>query len=113
VLWRQEAIPAKCSWGVERCSAAQSQAVSVIPGVLFSGSEDGHLRAYSAGDGAVIWDVDTARSFATVNGVPGAGGSLDGGGPVIANGMLFVNSGYGRILGRAGNVLLAFSVEGK
>jgi polyvinyl alcohol dehydrogenase (cytochrome) len=112
-LWRQVAIPAVCSWGADRCSAAQSQAVSVIPGAVFSGSEDGHLRAYSADNGAVIWDVNTAVSFATVNGIPAAGGSLDGGGPVIANGMLFVNSGYGRILGRTGNVLLAFSVGGK
>jgi polyvinyl alcohol dehydrogenase (cytochrome) len=80
---------------------------------VFSGSEDGHLRAYSADNGAVIWDVNTAVSFVTVNGIPAAGGSLDGGGPVIANGMLFVNSGYGRILGRTGNVLLAFSVGGK
>jgi polyvinyl alcohol dehydrogenase (cytochrome) len=30
------------------CSPAQSQAVTAIPGVVFSGSLDGHLRAYSA-----------------------------------------------------------------
>ena len=36
---------------------------------------------------------------------------LIGPGPVVANGMVFVNSGYGGFGGRAGNVLLAFGVE--
>jgi hypothetical protein len=35
------------------------------------------------------------------------------GGPVIANGRVYVNSGYGRFLGHGGNVLLALSVDGK
>ena len=30
---------------------AQSAAISVIPGVVFSGSVDGHIRAYDTGDG--------------------------------------------------------------
>jgi polyvinyl alcohol dehydrogenase (cytochrome) len=74
---------------------------------------DGHLRAYSTKDGSVVWDFDTGIPFETVNGVKGKGGSLDAGGPTIAGGMLFVHAGYGRIVGQPGNVLLAFSVEGK
>ena len=74
---------------------------------------DGHLRAYSAADGDVIWDFDTIRSYQTVNGVEGRGGSLDGPGPVIAGGMVFANSGYAAAGGKPGNVLLAFSVDGK
>jgi polyvinyl alcohol dehydrogenase (cytochrome) len=81
--------------------------------VVFSGSEDGHLRAYASGDGRVIWDVDTAQAYTTVNGVPAAGGSLDNGGATVAGGMLFVNSGYGRIVGEPGNALLAYSIEGR
>ena len=54
---------------------------------------DGHL-GYSAEDGKVVWDFDTAREFQTVNGVKAKGGSIDGPGPVVANGMLFINSGY-------------------
>jgi polyvinyl alcohol dehydrogenase (cytochrome) len=81
--------------------------------VVFSGSEDGHLRAYASSDGHVVWDFDTAQSFQTVNGVPASGGSLDNGGPTIAGGMVYVNSGYGRILGQPGNLLLAFSLEGR
>lgn len=95
------------------CSPAQSQAVSVIPGVVFSGSLDGHIRAYSTSDGKILWDVDTDREYTTLNGPPAHGGSLDGPGPVIADGMLFVNSGYGNFGGTPGNALLAFSVDGK
>ena len=104
--------PASCG-NRPRCSPAQSQAVSAIPGVAFSGSVDGHLRAYAATDGKVIWDFDTIGKYDTVNGVPGQGGSLDGAGPAIGGGMLFVNSGYVTAGGMPGNVLLAFSVDGQ
>jgi len=75
---------------------------------VISGSLDGHLRAFATEDGRVLWDVDTAREYTTVNGVTASGGSLDGAGAVIAGGMLFVNSGYPRFGGMPGNVLLAF-----
>ena len=103
--------PAPCDER-KRCSPAQSAAVSAIPGVAFSGSVDGHLRAYSAADGKVIWDFDTVRLYDTVNKVPARGGSLNGPGAAIAGGMLFVNSGYAAN-GIPGNVFLAFSVDGK
>lgn len=45
-VWSTPAPKAACSWGNSRCSAAQSAAVTVIPGVVFSGSLDGHLRGY-------------------------------------------------------------------
>jgi polyvinyl alcohol dehydrogenase (cytochrome) len=95
------------------CSPAQSAAVTMIPGAIFSGGVDGHLRAYSAAAGKIIWDTDTARDFETVNGIKGSGGSIDGPGPVIVNGILYVNSGYGQLGGAPGNVLLAFTVDGK
>jgi polyvinyl alcohol dehydrogenase (cytochrome) len=95
------------------CSPAQSAAVTAIPGVIFSGSVDGHMRAYSATDGRILWDVDTARDYETVNGVKGNGGAIDGPGAVIVGGMLYVNSGYGVFGGAPGNVLLAFSVDRK
>ncbi len=103
--------PADCG-DRKRCSPAQSAAVSAIPGVAFSGSVDGHLRGYSMADGKVIWDFDTVRSYETTNKVPARGGSLNGPGPAIAGGMLFVTSGYANN-GIPGNVLLAFSVDGK
>jgi polyvinyl alcohol dehydrogenase (cytochrome) len=96
-----------------KCSPAQSGAVTAIPGVVFSGSVDGHLRAYRSDTGEVIWDFDTAREYDAVNGGKARGGSLDGGGPAVAGGMVYVNSGYGNYGGMPGNVLLAFSVDGK
>ncbi|MGD9905013.1 MAG: PQQ-binding-like beta-propeller repeat protein [Vicinamibacterales bacterium] len=108
-VW-QTAPPAPGCTGGLGCSAAQSAAVSVMPGVVFSGAVDGHLRAYDATDGRIIWDVNTARDYTTVNGEPASGGSIDGPGPTIAGGMVFTGSGYGRWRGRPGNVLLAFGL---
>jgi polyvinyl alcohol dehydrogenase (cytochrome) len=95
------------------CSPAQSAAVTVIPGVVFSGGVDGHLRAYSAINGRILWDVDTEQEYKTVNGVKANGGSIDESGPVIVGGILYVNSGYFFQGSTSGNVLLAFSVNGK
>jgi polyvinyl alcohol dehydrogenase (cytochrome) len=96
-----------------RCSPAQSQAVSAMPGIAFSGSVDGHIRAYSTLDGKIVWDFNTIREYETVNGAVGRGGSLDGPGPAIGGGMVYVNSGYPTAGGMPGNVILAFSVDGK
>ena len=93
------------------CSPAQSAATTVIPGVVFSAGLDGHLRAYDAKDGRVIWDTDTERPFQTVNGVDAKGGSIDGSGPVVVNGTVYVNSGYLFAGHTPGNVLLAFSIR--
>ena len=85
-------------------------AVSLIPGVFFSGGMDGMLRAVSPLDGRTIWEFDTAQEFQTVNGVKAKGGSIGAGGPTIAKGMVFVGSGYvGFQNGVPGNVLLAFA----
>src|SRR4030095_6570913 len=111
IVWSAKPIP--CAAARTNCSPAQSAAVTAIPGVVFSGSVDGHLRAYSTATGAVVWDVDTTREFVTVNAKPAHGGSIDVAGPAIVNGMLFVNSGYGQWGGMPGNLLLAFSVDGQ
>jgi polyvinyl alcohol dehydrogenase (cytochrome) len=93
------------------CNAAQSAAITVIPGAILSGSNDGALRAYSTTDGKLLWQYDTNREFGSINGVPAKGASLIGPGPVVAGGMVYVNSGYGGFGGRPGNVLLAFGLE--
>jgi polyvinyl alcohol dehydrogenase (cytochrome) len=106
------APPASCG-DRPQCSPAQSAAISAMPGVIFSGSIDGHLRAYSASDGRVVWDFDTAREFDTVNKVKASGGSIDVGGPAIAEGVVLTTSGYPTFGGKGGNVLIAFSVDGR
>jgi polyvinyl alcohol dehydrogenase (cytochrome) len=102
--WHTASPEPACSWGERNCSHAQSQAVTVMPGSAFSGSIDGHLRAYSTIDGKILWDFDTAKEFQTKNGIKASGGPLDHGGATIVNGTVYVNSG---------NALLAFSVGGK
>jgi polyvinyl alcohol dehydrogenase (cytochrome) len=102
--WHTAAPQPACSWGERNCAHAQAQAVTVMPGSAFSGSMDGHLRAYSTIDGKILWDFDTAKDFQTKNGIKASGGPLDHGGATIVNGMVYVNSG---------NTLLAFSVDGK
>jgi polyvinyl alcohol dehydrogenase (cytochrome) len=105
-LWYTAGHP--CDPPKPGCSPAQPAAVTAIPGVVFSGSVDGHMRAHAAEDGRILWDFDTARNFETVNGVSGHGGSIDGPGAVVVKGAVYVNSGYSRQSGMPGNILLAF-----
>ncbi len=106
------ATPTNCSdpeatW----CSSGLFGAATVIPGVVFAGARDGTLRAYSTGDGEVLWEYNTMQEYETVNGVRARGGSIGGHGPAIVGGMLFMGSGYNITLTAPGNVLLAFGVE--
>ncbi len=94
-----------------RCSPALSAAVTAIPGVVFSGGVSGFLRAYDTDDARLLWEVDTAREYPVLNGVSARGGAMDGPGPTIVDGMLYVNSGYAQWGGLPGNVLLAFEVR--
>ncbi len=119
-IWALDLLTGRRIWGTpapscgdrKPCNPSQTAAVSVIPGVVFSGSNDGHMRGYSTADGKIIWDFDTVREFSTVNGVAAKGGSMSGGGAAIAGGMVFTNSGYSHHGGVIpGNVLLAFGVE--
>jgi polyvinyl alcohol dehydrogenase (cytochrome) len=109
--WFAQSAP--CAPVREGCSPAQPGAVTAIVGAVFSGSMDGHIRAFSTADGKLLWDFDTQRDFDTINGVPARGGSLDGAGAVVVDGMVYVNSGYPRLGGAPGNVLLAFGLESK
>jgi polyvinyl alcohol dehydrogenase (cytochrome) len=106
VRWRTPTPEDPCAWGTENCSHALLAGVAVMPGVVFAGAMDGYMRAYDARDGHIVWQFDTGQSFDAVNGVRGHGGAIDYGGEVIANGMLFVNSGSMR---QPGNLLLAFA----
>ena len=103
----------KVEWNAEIKADRRGQAgpASAIPGAVFTGGWDGILRAVDA-EGKVIWSFNAVQDFSTVNGMPAKGGSFGSAGPVIANGMLFIPSGYpGTLRGTPGNVLLAFGVE--
>jgi polyvinyl alcohol dehydrogenase (cytochrome) len=116
-LWYAPSPRVGCHWpsGIA-CVDAQSAAPSVIPGVVFAGATDGHERAYAADDGAALWDFDTAeKTYRTLNGINDQpGGPIDVTSGTVADGMLFLISGYlGDLGGRFNNVLLAFSVDGR
>jgi polyvinyl alcohol dehydrogenase (cytochrome) len=97
--------------GIERgCSAGQGGPITAIPGAVLSAGLDGGLRAYSTKDGSIVWTFDANREFDTVNGVKAKGGSMDSAGPIVVDGMVYVSSGTGGIVGRPGNVLLAFGL---
>lgn len=92
VVWK---TPTPSCNGKKGCMEANSAAPTVMPGIVFAGTLDGHMRAYSTTDGHILWDYDTAKPFQAVNGIERKDGSIDGPSPVIADGMLLVNSGYG------------------
>ncbi len=110
-LWRAPAPKPSCL-AIAGCSAAQPAPVTVIPGVAFLGSWDGHIRAYETKTGTIIWDFDTVQDFQAVNGVKAHGGSINSMAPTVAGGMLYITSGYSGTA-MPGNVLLAFSVDGQ
>jgi len=105
--WKSEPPPGPGS------TRSQPTAPTLMPGIVFSATFGGRLRAHQASTGEVVWEFDTARTFETVNGVVAKGGAMDGAGPAIANGMVVMTSGMGFAGGAAGNVLMAFSVDGK
>ncbi len=109
--WQRPAEPPLCGTAEPRLQCRAGRSRHRLPGAVLSGSQDGGMRAYAAEDGKMLWQFDTNREFATVNGVKARGGSMDGSGPIVAGGLLFVNSGYGGTAGRSGNVLLVFGVD--
>jgi polyvinyl alcohol dehydrogenase (cytochrome) len=111
VAWSMDPQTRLCNAQQPSCRAAQGGAVTVIPGAVLSGSLDGGMRGYSTKDGSILWTFDTNRSFDTVNGISATGGGIEGPGAIVAGGMVFFNSGYGGVLNRPGNVLLAFGID--
>jgi outer membrane protein assembly factor BamB len=86
-------------------------ASSAIPGAVFIAGTDGKIHALSTADGRELWSFETAHEFTTVNQVPAHGGSIGSIGPTIADGMVFIGSGYSVAAGIPGNVLLAFAAQ--
>ncbi len=109
VIWMK--APPPCDTARKGCNLGNSAAPTVVPGIVFAGALDGHIRAYTSSGGEILWDFDTVKDFDGINGIKGRGGALDGAAPVVSDGMLFVNSGYGSFGQMPGNVLLAFEVS--
>ena len=111
VLWQSPAD--NVCHGRQFCDAGILAAIAAIPGAVFAGHMDGRLRAYDAATGRVLWQYDTTQNHTALGGATAHGGTIGGGGPVIHDGMVYTNSGYGMYFHMPGNVLLAFSIDGK
>ncbi len=95
------------------CEEGVSAATTAIPGAVLAGSISGWMRAYDRRSGDVIWAVDTARDYKSVNGAIARGASMSGPGPAVYKGNLIFNSGYGFAFKMPGNALLVYSIDGK
>ncbi len=112
--WHMAGSAPACAWGETGCLHRQPAAVTAIPGAIFSGALDGHLRAYATADGKILWDLDTAATYDAVNGIKAYGGNIDGSAQIVAGGTLFVNSGNATATSpRRGDAVLAITVDGK
>jgi|AntAceMinimDraft_5_1070358.scaffolds.fasta_scaffold00015_44 polyvinyl alcohol dehydrogenase (cytochrome) len=87
-----------------------SAAAIATPDLVFSAGLDGTLRAYDIATGEVVWQTQTAHPFAAINGIDGHGGAIDVSGQVLADGWLYVQSGYSMFGQLPGNLLLAYKV---
>jgi len=94
------------------CEYGLSAAPLATNDVVITGSMDGYLEIYDAKSGQRIWHYDAWRSFETVNDVPAQGGAFDAHGPMVADDLLMVSSGYSYVgAQRAGNAFLVFQLH--
>ena len=95
LLWDVEVADAHS--GYSKTAAPLVVGDKVITGI--AGGEfgiRGFVDAYDAKTGKIIWDFDALRDFKTVNGISAKGGSFSSTGVTVANGMIYVATGFDR-----------------
>lgn len=105
-------------WALERrskckereCWTGLSAAISAGPDIVVTGGLDGQLEVVQATTGKRLWSFDTAVEYESVNSVDTKGGVIDAHGPMLADDLLIVSSGYGSFFQEGGNALLVFSL---
>ena len=96
----------------QECVFGFSAAAIATNDIVVAGSMDGFLEIFRAGTGELLWSHDSWREYAAVNEIATSGGAFDAHGPMIADDLLLVTSGYGYVgRQRGGNALLVFQVE--
>ena len=109
VVWQTRG-DALCG-GRERCVGIVGAPPLATEEVVFAAAVDGVVYALDRSTGAVLWHFDSARAFETLLGATTRGGGIQGtAGPMVANGRLFISSGYGQAQ-RPGNALIALGVR--
>ena len=93
------------------CPYTFSAAATTANDLAFAGSLAGTIYAFKAKTGEVVWRFETAREFASVNGVTARGGSIDNPGIQLVDDMLFTGSGYTLFGELPGNAILAFKLR--
>lgn len=111
-VWRIADLVPACEGKPKPCSNAFTSPSTVAGRFVFTGTNDGVLRAYDTAAGEAVWSYDTVRDYQGVNGRKGHGGSLAGyGGAVIAGNRLYIMSGHDLLnIGLPGDVLLSFEI---
>jgi len=95
----------------QECVFGFSSAIIASNDIVVAGSLDGFLEVLAAATGELLWSHDAFRDYEAVNGVATSGGAFDAHGPMIADDLLVVTSGYGYVgQQREGNALLVFQV---
>jgi polyvinyl alcohol dehydrogenase (cytochrome) len=95
----------------EECMYGLSSAITATNDIVITASMDGYLEVMSAVDGKLLWSHDTWRTYDSVNGKDVEGGSIDSQGPMVADDLVMVSSGYRWISNqRGGNAFLVFQV---
>lgn len=118
VVWQTAALP--CVPGPDQApadcwSGFMATAVST-PGLVWLGAMDGQLWALDSATGKTLWSYNTTqKDVVTVNGVQGHGGSIGPANVTVANGQVYVTSGYAAWTKRMleGNVLYVFGLAGQ
>ena len=102
--------PSRCE--ATECVFGLSSAIIAANDVVVSGTIDGYLEVYSAESGERLWSHDAWRAYDSVNGIETVGGAFDGHGPMLADDLLLVSSGYTYVgQQRGGNAFLVFQLE--
>ena len=93
------------------CFGGLSSAIVSGNDIVVSGSLDGFLEVRSVMDGRLLYSFDSWQEYETVNDIPASGGAFDTHGPMLADNLVVVASGYGSFSGKPGNALLVFEVQ--
>ena len=112
ILWRAPIDADVCKDRGVQCTPGIAAPVTATGDLVFTGAGDGKIRVFSAHSGQQLWHYDTTPSVVTVGGGSAHGGSIGGGaGPVVQDGTLIVESGYGFAFRMPGNLMLVFEVQ--
>ena len=73
---------------------------------------DGYIEIHDAADGRRIWHFDAWKEFQTINSTTAQGGAFDAHGPMVADDLLMISSGYAYVgAQRGGNAFLVFQLS--